>query len=61
MYHVLLAVKNLRRTQALMETFGKRDHMLKNPRRCAGEPGKLEDWKATGQELKIDIRWERSM
>ena len=44
-----------------METFGKRDHMLKNPRRCAGEPGKLEDWKATGQELEIDIWWERSM
>lgn len=31
-----------------METSEKRDHVLENPRRYAGEPEKLEDWKGTG-------------
>lgn len=31
-----------------METSGKRDYVLENPKRYAGEPEKLEDWKATG-------------
>lgn len=33
-----------------METSEKRDHVLENPRRYAGESEKLEDWKGTGQE-----------
>jgi hypothetical protein len=36
-----------------METFKKKYHVLENPRRYAGEPEKLEDWKATGQKLEI--------
>ena len=35
-----------------METFEKRDHVLEDPRRDAGEPEKQEDWKAPGQELE---------
>ena len=34
-----------------METFEKRDPVLENPRRDAGEPGKQEGWKDIGQEL----------
>lgn len=34
-----------------METSEKRDPVLENPRRDAGEPGKQEDYKDIGQEL----------
>lgn len=47
-----------------METSEKRDHVLENPRRHAGEPEKQEDWKGTSQELEythIYVSEERLM
>lgn len=35
-----------------METFEKKDHVLRDLRRYAGEREKLEDWKAAGRELE---------
>ena len=52
------------RSQALMETFEKREPVLENPRRDAGEPGKQEDWKDIGQELEKNntyIWWKTAL
>lgn len=47
-----------------METFEKRDPVLENPRRDAGEPEKQEDYKDIGQELEKNntyIGWKTAL
>lgn len=37
-----------------METFKKNDHVLENPRQCAGESEKLGDWEVSSQRRAIE-------